>query len=116
MPALATIPSPPEVGESVRGMLNGRVALAYPKTTDLRSGLPCAAGIAALVGIGLLLAALPLEIATAAVLVVGVIVLAFLEPLVALAALLIVLPLSTLATLEAGDFSVTAIEPLMVLL
>src|SRR5439155_13921345 len=73
-------------------------------------------GALAVVGLGLLLAALPVEIAAAAVVVAGLTVLAFLEPLTALAALVAMVPVSTLVSFEAGDFSVTPIEPLMVLL
>jgi O-antigen ligase len=74
-----------------------------------------AAALAA-VGLGLAVGLLPLELAAGLVAGGIVVVLAFVEPLVALAALLVALPLSTLVTVEAGDFSVTAVEPLMVLL
>ena len=95
--------------------LNGRLALgrevapAAPRLDVLAGGL-------AVVALGLALATLPIE--AAAGLVVGgvVLVLSWVHPVAALAALLVAVPFSTVVTLEAGDFSVTAIEPLMVLL
>jgi putative inorganic carbon (HCO3(-)) transporter len=71
---------------------------------------------AAAVALGLVVAIPPPEVAAGVALSAIVIVSALVEPIVALAALLIVLPVSTLVAVEAGDFSVTAIEPLMVLL
>src|SRR5439155_25397565 len=60
--------------------------------------------------------ALAVEIGATVVVGAAVVVLAFIERVVSLAALVLVLPVSTAVTLEASDFSVTAIEPLMVLL
>src|SRR5207248_2702770 len=93
-----------------------RVAAAIPAASHLARGGGRLGGALAVVGLGLLLAALPVEIAAAAVLVAGLTVLAFLEPLTALAALVAMVPVSTLVSFEAWDFSVTPIEPLMVLL
>jgi putative inorganic carbon (hco3(-)) transporter len=70
----------------------------------------------ALIALALVVAALPLEIAAALVGTSILVGLALVEPLVALGALLLAVPLSTVVSVEAGDFSVTAIEPLMALL
>ncbi|MCC7106141.1 MAG: hypothetical protein IT307_13440, partial [Chloroflexi bacterium] len=63
-----------------------------------------------------LVAALPLEagVGIAAALVAAVA--GLVEPLIALLLLLASVPFSTLVTIEAGDFSVTAVEPLFALL
>jgi putative inorganic carbon (HCO3(-)) transporter len=93
------------------GALAGELWVARPA---LRAG-PLVAALAA-VGLGLAVGLLPLELAAWSVVGCIVVVPAFVEPLVALAALLVALPVSTLVTLEAGDFSVTTIEPLTALL
>lgn len=95
--------------------LNGRLALARPPVRPAWRPDRLAGGLIT-VGLGLLLASLPLE---AAVGLVGggiVAVLALVWPTVALGALLVAVPLSTEVTLEAGDFSITVVEPLVLLL
>lgn len=86
--------------------------LSVRPTAVLASALLALAGLV----LGLAIAALPLE---AAALLVGggiAVVLIGLEPLAALGLLLLAVPLSSLAEIEVGDFSITAIEPLLALL
>jgi O-antigen ligase len=94
--------------------LNGRIALAREAIPALRPTWPAVA--LATTALALLLAALPIEVAAGLAIGVLVVVSAVIEPAVALAALLVTVPFSTEVTVEAGDFSVTLIEPLIVLL
>lgn len=71
---------------------------------------------AACLAVATLLAALPLGAAAGLAAGLVILTLALIEPLVALAVLLASIPLSTELTLETGDFAVTAVEPLFVLL
>jgi putative inorganic carbon (hco3(-)) transporter len=87
-----------------------------PAAIGIAGGVRWAAAVLALLLACLALAALPLEVAAALLVGCAVVVGALIEPTVALAALLLALPVSTLVTVEAGDFSVTAIEPLIALL
>lgn len=66
--------------------------------------------------LAVVVAALPLEVAAGAGVGGIVVVLAFFEPLVALTALIAVLPFSSLLAVDTGDFSVTILEPLVALL
>jgi putative inorganic carbon (HCO3(-)) transporter len=96
--------------------LDGRLAIRWSRTGP--RPLPTtevAVGLAA-TGLALAVAIPPPELAAGLALGAILIVLSLIEPLVALTALLAAVPVSTLVAVEAGDFSVTAIEPLMVLL
>ena len=73
--------------------------------------------LAAAVGVLALLVALPTpEVAAGVVAALVVLVLGVIEPLVMLGALLLLIPLSTLLTVEAADFAVTLVEPALLVL
>ena len=96
-------------------MLNSRAVLSAPATVLGGTVGRAALGLA-LIALALVVATLPLELAAALVGASILVGLALVQPLAALGALLLALPVSTVVTIEAGDFSVTAIEPLMALL
>jgi len=96
--------------------IDGRVLVSQYRPTPNARVLGGGLLVVVAVCCALALALLPIE--TAVGLLIGgiAVVLACIEPLAALGLLLLAIPISTIVTLEAGDFSVTAIEPLIVLL
>jgi putative inorganic carbon (HCO3(-)) transporter len=96
--------------------LPGRLTMGWSQTPSI-SALPILiATTLGAIGLGLAVALPTLELSAGVAVSTLVVGLALVDPLAALAALLIALPISSLLEVETGDFSITAIEPLMALL